>query len=49
MPNYYIRLLENEDWIVEYSPTFGEYRASYFEDGHFKDMAVFKEYEKCEK
>ena len=43
MSNYYIRLLENEDWIVEYSPAFGEYRVSYFEGGHFKDMAVFKE------
>jgi hypothetical protein len=49
MSNYYIRVLETEDWIIEYSPVFREYRVSYFEDGHFKDMVVFKEYEKCER
>ena len=49
MNNYYIRVLETEDWIVEYSPVFKEYRVSYFEGGHFKDMTVFKEYEKCER
>ena len=44
MCSYYIRLFENEDWLVEHNPATGEYRVSYFEDGHFKDEVIFSEF-----
>ena len=37
----YIKLVENEDWIVEYDPFLRKYRVSYFVDGHFKDEVIF--------
>ena len=45
MANYnWIKIKEDSDWIIDYSPTTGRYRVSYFEDGHFKDEVIFCEY-----
>ena len=45
MANYnWVTIIETSDWIVEYDPGKGRYRTSYFEDGHFKDEVIFREY-----
>lgn len=43
-----IRILENDDWIVDYDKERGQYRVSYFEDNHFKDEHWFDCYEEKE-
>ena len=40
-----IRILENDDWIVDYDKKSGQYRVSYFEDNHFRDELWFDAYE----
>ena len=37
----YIRILENDDWIVEYDAENNRYRVSYFQDCHFVDDVLF--------
>ena len=50
MPNYnWTTLKETENWIIDYDPNKGRYRISYFEDGHFVDEVIFREYGKTEK
>lgn len=39
-----IRILENDDWIVDYNRERGQYRVSYFEDNHFRDELWFDTY-----
>ena len=41
----YIRILENDDWIVEYDAENNQYRVSYFQDNHFVDEVLFDGYE----
>ena len=40
----YIRILENDDWIVEYDAERNQYRVSYFQDYHFVDEILFDAY-----
>lgn len=40
----YIRILENDDWIVEYNIENNQYRVSYFQDNHFVDEVLFDAY-----
>ena len=42
----WIKIKETYDWIIDYNPDTGEYRVSYFEDGHFVDEVFFDEYRK---
>lgn len=44
----FIKISENDDWIVDYDRERGMYRVSYFEDNHFKDEYWFDAYEKRE-
>ena len=37
----YIRILENDDWIVEYDIENNTYRVGYFQDNHFVDEVWF--------
>ena len=37
----YTRILENDDWIVEYDAENHRYRVSYFQDNHFVDDVLF--------
>lgn len=39
-----IRILESDDWIVDYETDSKTYRVSYFEDGHFVDQCRFEPY-----
>lgn len=43
-----IRILENDDWVVDYDKENRKYRVSYFEDFHFKDEIWFDAYEEKE-
>ena len=44
--NYsWVTLKETDDWIIDYDKNKGRYRISYFEDGHFKDEVIFREYQ----
>lgn len=43
-----IRILESDDWIVDYETDSKTYRVSYFEDGHFVDQCRFEPYEHFE-
>ena len=43
-----IRILESDDWIVDYDRERGMYRVSYFEDHHFVDEHWFDCYEERE-
>lgn len=43
-----LRILENDDWIVDYDRKRGMYRVSYFEDNHFKDECWFDCFEERE-
>lgn len=38
------KIFENDDFIVEFDKNERVYRVSYFEDYHYKDEVVFKEY-----
>ena len=45
MPNYnWITIKEANDWIIDYDPNKGRYRVSYFENEHFIDEVIFREY-----
>ena len=37
-------LKENSDWLIEYDTNHHRYRVSYFENGHFVDEVIFREY-----
>ena len=43
-----IRILETDDWVVDYDKGRGMYRVSKFEDYHFKDEIWFDAYEERE-
>lgn len=43
-----IRISERDGWIVDYDRERGQYRVSYFEDGHFKDECWFDCFEEKE-
>lgn len=43
-----VRILDNDDWIVEYDRSRGMYRVSKFEDNHFVDECWFDAYEEKE-
>lgn len=51
----FIKVLENDNWIIDYDRKLDKYRASYFQDDHFVDECWFnccKENEfdnRCEK
>ena len=40
----YIRIFENNDWIVEYDIQHNQYRVGYFQDYHFIDEVLFDAY-----
>lgn len=40
-----IRIVDSDDFIVEYDKSRGMYRVSVFEDNHFKDECWFDAYE----
>jgi hypothetical protein len=40
----WVTIKDNDDWLVEYDTVKHRYRVSYFEDGHFKDEVIFREY-----
>ena len=40
----YIRILETDDWIVEYNIENSQYRVGYFQDYHFVDQILFDAY-----
>lgn len=44
----FVRILESDDWIVDYDKEFDRYRVSYFEDNHFVDECWFYAYEEKE-
>ena len=37
----YIRILDTDDWVVEYDEENNQYRVSYFKDYHFVDEVLF--------
>ena len=41
----YIRILDIDDWVVEYDIENNQYRVSYFQDNHFVDEVLFDAYE----
>ena len=40
----YIRILDTDDWVVEYDAENHRYRVSYFQDYHFVDEILFDAY-----
>ena len=40
----YIRILDTDDWVVEYDAENNQYRVSYFQDYHFVDEVLFNAY-----
>lgn len=40
-----VRIVDNDDFVVEYDKSRGMYRVSKFEDGHFCDEIWFDSYE----
>ena len=44
----YIRIFENDDWIVEYDIQNNQYRVGYFQDYHFVDQVLFDAYKEEE-
>ena len=46
--NALIRTSKSDNWIVDYDKERGQYRVSYFEDGHFKDEYWFDCFEEKE-
>ena len=40
----YIRILDTDDWVVEYDIENNIYRVSYFQDYHFVDEILFDAY-----
>lgn len=45
MTRQFIRILENDDFVVDYDKWNNQYRVSYFEDYHFKEECYFDAYE----
>lgn len=45
MMDRFVRILESDDWIVDYDKEKRKYRVSYFEDFHFVDEIWFDAYE----
>ena len=41
----FVRILESDDWIIDYDREKRKYRVSYFEDFHFVDEIWFDTYE----
>ena len=37
----YTRILDTDDWVVEYDAENNQYRVSYFQDYHFVDEVLF--------
>ena len=46
--NRFVRILESDDWIIDYDKEKKKYRVSYFEDFHFCDEIWFDAYEEKE-
>ena len=44
----WITLKETSDWTVDYDTNGHRYRVSYFENGHFVDEVIFREYTSAE-
>lgn len=44
----FVRILEIDDWIVDYDKEKKKYRVSYFEDYHFVDELWFDAYKENE-
>lgn len=40
----WITIKETPEWIIDYDPNKCRYRISYFENGHFVDEVIFREY-----
>ena len=40
----YARILDTDDWIVEYDAERNQYRVGYFQDYHFVDEVLFDAY-----
>ena len=40
----YIKILDTDDWVVEYDAENNQYRVSYFQDYHFVDDILFDAY-----
>ena len=40
----YTRILDTDDWVVEYDAENNQYRVSYFQDYHFVDGVLFNAY-----
>lgn len=43
-----VRIIDSDDWVVDYNKDDQTYRVSYFEDSHFVDELCFKEYKEKE-
>ena len=41
----FIRILEKDEWVIDYDREKKKYRVSYFEDNHFVDDILFDAYE----
>ena len=37
----YIRILDTDDWVVEYDAERNQYRVGYFQDNHCVDEVLF--------
>ena len=37
----YTRILDTDDWVVEYDEENNQYRVTYFQDNHFVDEVLF--------
>lgn len=48
LKNKFVRILESDDWIIDYCKETNRYRVSYFEDNHFVDDILFDAYEEKE-
>ena len=44
LENKFVKILETDDWIVDYCKETNRYRVSYFEDFHFVDDVLFDAY-----
>lgn len=44
----WIKIIENDSFIIEYNKETNTYRVSYFEDNHFKDEICFRGYKELE-
>ena len=44
----WIKIIENDSFIVEFNKATNTYRVSYFEDCHFKDEICFRGYKELE-